>query len=255
MFIKLNKDNFVTSNGYRIFNLTDPFRFYFDRRKNPTIPYSRLIFAPNETFDSPQVLRYSVKLNNYIIARLYSKFESNFKCHSIYSTEKSSLRKMGGFVLFKSKSLLYMINEFCNENKCDDIKIISDYLSKIIKLIFDSYDFDILYTDYPGIYKICKNNIETELIDWKLKEFNKNETQIKQVINNIIKNNGPIPFNILGKEVLSNVDISEIRNLKILKKKCLFVTISNNFFAGFFRKISLEHLECDEVLPVTMFTL
>ena len=256
MYIKLREDNFVTINGYKIFELTKPFRFYFDRRKNPTIPYSRLLFSPNDTFNSNQVIRYSVKINDNMIARLYSRFANDLKCHSVYITEKHPTRKMGGFMLFKSKALLSLVNKFDCSSDNDDINTISNYFLKLIKIIFRSYDFDIIYTDYPGIYKICKDEIKTELINFELNKTHiDNTSKTGIILNNMIKNNYEIPLNLLDGNALLKIKMSNISGIKNFEKKCMFITISNNFFAGFFRKIVLSNNATNEILPITLFSI
>jgi len=266
--IRVDSDKWVRCNGHKLFRLTRPFRFYANKRR-ASCSISQMIKKPSDTFNSNRTLVYSVVINDVYVGRLYPRWSRGFKCHSIYGLEKlGSYNSMGGHRLFKSKALEHIMSELSNEDST--YQEIREYLFKVLLRLYESYNFDCVFTDsYPLAKFLNTYRYPTPVVrsSWSMIKVPSGlGKDLTNVIKRILATHGSIPLVFLDYRVLKALKFTDITiqntfrkavvsNLFTSYSNYMFITVQNHFFAGYIGRVLTNIFKRKEVLPLTLFSV
>lgn len=186
--------------------------------------------------------RYFVRIDQNRFYRMRISYEHDLKSQVVYQTNWNVSE------LFRSKCLNYILQNL--DTQTEAFSIVRRGLTATLKMISDSYDFDVVMTDVPSITTL-KLNVPIQLIDVSV-------TQTSDVyedgLNLLIDKYGSVPLRVLPAEVMVKLDPKDT-NLSMINvegKKILLVSGINKYSCGWmYREMSKSAI----VLPVTMFNL
>jgi hypothetical protein len=247
----LTNNGIVKANGFDLFRLKRPFGHLFDRRKNKTMALSYLMLKPSKTVLGSRIRRYSVRLDKQTIARLHCRYSNGLKCHALYKTF-ATYSNADAYRLFVAKALNYMLTNLYTEKIPSDI---AKYLQRLIQLVFDSFPFECIYTDCHRLEAICKQlEVPVIYIQWNLIKNPGND----MLLEGLLATHKRIPLNLLDQRYLPSINIEHTDIDPTIfkgKKNYIFLTLMNNYFAGFCLRESTKHFGGKEVLPMSIFSI
>jgi len=252
--VDLTVSGVVRANGFDLFRLNRPFGHLFDRRKNPNMAKSRLLLSPSSTLTTTKIRKYSVELDNRIIARLHRRHSGGLKCHALYKTITVG-KKAKAQQLFVSKALDYILVHLDDSDKVpNDVR---KYFSKLIKLVFQSYPFECIYTDCVRLFNLCEDfEIPVEYFSWNLiRHF---DCEHIVLLESLFKVYDKIPLNLLDHRFLKDLpfECTDIEPAQFEgKSNYMLLSTMNNYFAGYFLDVCTKRFGGKEVLPIILFSI
>lgn len=221
------KENLIYANRHEILDLKNPFQ-NLQSRKRTGKSFSATYLTPNQTLDCPRIKQYLVPINRKLFGSSFARYRT--KTHGIYKINQKVSR------LFGIKAVETLLENLTKNDKV--------YLSRVLELLWKSYDFDFILTDIV----LLKELIATDKIlqaDWILE---RSERVLKPIIEKY-----ELPLNYLVSSYFRTINLEKDTNFTGLPKvSSVLVIISTNqdytsFLSDYLRKKNIE------VLPVTLF--
>lgn len=197
---------------------------------------------PEKLDSGDRYRRYFIRVDDNRYYKMWISYELNLKSQIVYQTNYKVSE------LFRSKSLTYILHNL--ESDTEAFKKIRRALSACIRMIANSYDFDLILTDVPGLTKLNIGR-SIDLIDVSIIHTN---SKFEDPLNLLISKYEKVPLKVLPGEVLTTVNSEDtnIHELNVSGKKVLLISGLNKYSCGWMHQ-ELQS-QCT-VLPVTLFNL
>lgn len=238
--IKNNGFNLIV-NSKEIVDLSKGFAGINDVRIRKTARQPDNMF-PDKLDSSSRYRRYFVRIDKDRYYRMRISYEHDLRSQIVYQTNLNVSE------LFRSRCLNYILQNL--DTQTEAFSIVRKGLTATLRMISDSYDFDVIMTDVPSITTL-KLNKPIQLIDVSVTQPS---DEYEDGLNLLIEKYGSVPLRVLPAEVIVKLAPKDtnISMLEVEGKKILLVSGINKYSCGWmYREMSKNSI----VLPVTMFNL
>jgi hypothetical protein len=238
------RDSTLFANRVKIVNLNRPFKSIvsYSAEKDKHLS-SRLVTSEEER---QPLLPYHVQITETKAGVLYGARKNTFKVYWVYSTNSRVSSTFRDVVL----------QEFFKEMHNDED--MRRYIVVIISLLVNSFDFEYIFTDIPGLEKIYK---KVPIVFDPTKLLNISPERVTTPTIHVVKSmlrehTEGLPLRLFDSQVYTAVSLFKNTTFDksiLPSEKGLILMGTNHYYAGFLAKELNTYSLNEKVLPVCLF--